>query len=239
VLAVITSATVAVTLAARHKRQVRATIGFGIVSAIFLYTTGVTIFSDIQGLQIAGIFIVAIVVTSLVSRVWRSTELRVEAVTLNPMAEELITRAARGGTLRIIANNPDGRSRREYLLKEHEERLASHIPTRDPVLFLEVAVSDASDFAPSLLVKGYRIHNYAVLRTEGASVPNTIAAVLMYLRDRTGTQPHIYFGWSEGNPLKYLARFILFGEGDVAPVTHEILRRAEPDPARRPAIHVG
>lgn len=239
VLAVITSATVAVTLAARRKRDLRATLGFGLVAVIFLYTTGVTIFGDIKGLQIAGIFIFAIIVTSLISRVWRSTELRVEDVKLNPMAEDLITRASRGGTLRIIANNPDGRSRREYLLKEHEERLASHIPTHDPVLFLEVSVSDASEFAPSILVKGHKISNYAVLRTEGASVPNTIAAVLMYLRDRTGTQPHIYFGWSEGNPLKYLARFILFGEGDVAPVTHEILRRAEPDPATRPRIHVG
>ena len=239
VLAVITSATVAVTLAAHRKRDLRATLGFGLVATIFVYTTGVTIFGDIKGLQIAGIFIFAIVVTSLISRVWRSTELRVEAVTLNPMAEELVSRASRGGTLRIIANNPDGRSRREYLLKEHEERLASHIPTHDPVLFLEVAVSDASEFAPAILVKGYKINNYAVLRAEGASVPNTIAAILMYLRDRTGTQPHIYFGWSEGNPLKYLARFILFGEGDVAPVTHEILRRAAPDPTTRPRIHVG
>lgn len=239
VLAVITSATIAVTLAARRMRQPRATLGFGLVAIIFVYTMAVTIFGDIQGLQIAGIFIVAIVVISLVSRVSRSTELRAGEVVLDPTAEILITKASRSGNIRIIANNPDGRSRREYLLKEREEREASHIPHGDPVLFLEVAVSDASEFAPSLYVKGYKIDNYAVLRTEGASVPNTIAAVLMYLRDRSGTQPHIYFGWSEGNPLKYLARFILFGEGDVAPLTHEVLRRAEPDPRQRPAIHVG
>ena len=70
-------------------------------------------------------------------------------------------------------------------------------------------------------------------------MPNAIAAVLLELRERTSKQPHIYFGWVEGNPLKYLARFILFGEGDVAPVTREILRQAEKDVDRRPVVHVG
>jgi hypothetical protein len=32
---------------------------------------------------------------------------------------------------------------------------------------------------------------------------------------------------------------IFFGEGDTAPVTHEILRQAESDSSRRPAVHVG
>jgi len=239
VLAVITSATVAVTLDARRKQQPRAMLGFGLVAAIFLYTTTVTIIGDLHGLRIAGIFIAAIIVVSLISRAARSMELRVTEVIFDPLAEELVAEAAREGVIRIIANHPDDRTSREYLLKEREEREASHIPPGDPVLFLEVTISDASEFAPSIRVHGHRVGRYRILRTDGASVPNAIAAVLLAIRDRTGRQPHIYFGWVEGNPLKYLARFILFGEGDVAPVTREILRRAEPNRQRRPAIHVG
>jgi hypothetical protein len=239
VLAVITSATVAVTLASRRTGKRRAAIAFGLVAALFVYTLAVTIIADPEGLQIALIFIGAIVVVSLISRSLRSFELRAATVEFDELALRFLNEAAASGELRIIANHPDDRTPREYLLKEREEREASNIPHGDPVLFLEVTVADASEFAPTIRVLGQKIEGYQILRAIGASVPNTIAAVLLAIRDRTGRRPHVYFGWTEGNPLKYLARFMLFGEGDIAPVTHEVLRRAEPDAARRPAIHVG
>jgi hypothetical protein len=239
VLAVITSATVAVTLAARRKRDERATIWFGLMSVIFIYTTLVTVIESPDGVKIASFFIAAIVIASLVSRVWRSTELRATKVLFDESARKFLTEAVPYGEIRIIANHPDDRTPREYLLKEREEREASNIPTRDPVLFLEVSVRDASDFSGNVIVTGEQIGEYRVLRVNGTSIPNAIAAVLLAIRDRTGLRPHVYFGWTEGNPLKYLARFILFGEGDIAPVTHEVLRRAESDPEQRPAIHVG
>ena len=62
---------------------------------------------------------------------------------------------------------------------------------------------------------------------------------MLYLRDDIGKVPHAYFHWGERNPFLYLIRYVLSGQGDVAPITREILRQAEPDLARRPAIHAG
>ena len=131
--------------------------------------------------------------------------------------------------IHLVANRRQVGDEREYLLKEREQREDNHIPPDKPILFLEVDVEDASEFADVLEVKG----------AKSSTVPNAIAAFLLYLRDTTGKRPHCYFGWTEGNPIVYLIRYILFGEGDTAPVTREVLREAEPDPKKRPAIHVG
>ncbi|MCC6314224.1 MAG: APC family permease [Thermomicrobiales bacterium] len=239
VVTVITSATIAVALSVKQRGLFWSTIRYGVIALIFAYTTAVTVFGAPDGLRIAAIFIASIIIVSLISRSARSTELRVTEVIFDEAASRAIQEAAAHGPIRLIANHPDERNSREYLLKEREEREASHIPPEDPVLFLEVTVRDASDFKGIVRVSGHEVSGHHVLRAEGASVANTIAAVLLAIRDRTGRRPHAYLGWSEGDPLKYLARFILFGEGDIAPVTHEVLRQAEPDPGQRPAIHVG
>jgi hypothetical protein len=113
-----------------------------------------------------------------------------------------------------------------------------HLPDAS-VIFLEVTPGDASEFSGKLMVHGVDVGGYRVLRCTSAAVPNAIAGLLLDLRDRTDTIPHVYFGWTEGNPIAYLLKFLAFGEGDTAPVTREVLRQAEADPARRPRVHVG
>jgi hypothetical protein len=238
VLVLITSAAIAVTLSKIRLRSTGMAWLFGGIATIFACTTVVNIAERPDGVKIASFFIAAIIVTSLLSRIFRSTELRAAQIVVDDSAQAVIDDIG-DGPLRIIANHPDECNTHEYQMKEREQRQVSKIPVDDPVIFLEVTVRDASEFAPVIIVHGATIGNYRVLRVEAASIPNAIAAVLLYLRDRTGQMPHVYFGWTEGTPLKYLARFFFFGEGDIAPITHEILRKAEPDRSQRPIIHVG
>lgn len=237
VLALMTSAAIAVTLSARRRNQ-RIQWAFGLITLVFAYTTVVNVIEQPEGLKIATIFVIAIVITSLVSRVWRTTELRVERVELDDAAREFIRQAAKG-TIRIITNRCDRGDALEYQTKEQEKRLDNHIPPSEPIIFFEVTPGDASEFSGILRIHGETVDSFKVLRAESPAVPNAIAAFLLFLRNETGKLPHVYFGWSEGNPLSYLLKYIAFGEGDTAPVTHEVLRQAEKDPDRRPIVHVG
>ncbi|MBW4662320.1 MAG: amino acid transporter [Drouetiella hepatica Uher 2000/2452] len=238
VLVLMTSAAVAVTLSSRRQGTERATFAFGLITLVFVYTTIVNIIERPEGIRIATFFITAIVATSLISRVWRSTELRVEQVEMDEAAHQFITEAGQD-TIRFIANRLSAGDAQKYYLKEKEVREDNHIPSVEPVLFLEIQISDASEFADIVRVKGITVEGYRILRAESGSVPNAIAAILLYTRDQTHKLPHAYFGWVEGNPIQYLLRFILFGEGDIAVVTREVLRKAEKNPELRPGIHVG
>jgi hypothetical protein len=236
VLVLMTSAAIAVTLAMRRRGE--NWIPFLLIALVFAYTTIQNIHERPEGIKIASFFILAIVTASLFSRVWRSTELRVDRIELDDLAREFVRKAA-AGTVRIIANRLDTGDALEYEIKEREKRTDNHIPPNEPILFFEVTPGDASEFSGVLRICGEKVDGYRVLRTVSPAVPNAIAAFLLYLRNETGKLPHVYFGWSEGNPLSYLMKYIAFGEGDTAPVTHEVLRQAEKDPERRPIVHVG
>jgi hypothetical protein len=239
VLVLITSASVAVTLSALRKKQRGRAIGFGVISAVFVYTTVVNVIERPDGVRIAALFILGILVVSIVSRVQRSFQLRATSVTLDETAQDFVeSDAERFGTIRIVANEPDDGSASEYRAKIAEERRDSGIPSRTPIIFLEVYPADSSNFEEDLEVTGVVRHGFRVLQVKSGNIPNTLATVLLAVRDLTGTVPDIYFEWTEGSPISNMFKFLITGTGEVAPVTREVLRRAERDRKHRPEVHV-
>ncbi|MEU5312909.1 APC family permease [Streptomyces sp. NPDC021562] len=239
VLVLISSAAIAVTIAARKAGQHKWSVAFAVISAVFLYTTVVNVIERPDGVKIGACFIVGIILVSLLSRLARAFELRVTSVTLDDMAERFIRDMA-SRRIRFIANEPDARDKAEYRDKIDQIRADNDMPEQEDFVFVEVTVTDPSEFEASLTVRGEVLHGrYRVLTLESASIPNALAALLLHVRDTTGVIPHIYFEWTEGGPFANFLRFFLFGQGEVAPVTREVLREAEPDRARRPRVHTG
>jgi hypothetical protein len=212
---------------------------FAPIMLVFMYTTVLNVFERPEGIKIASWFILAIIGSSLVSRVMRATELRMEGISYDETAAAFIGEAAGRDAIRILAIRPNTGQPSEYARKLAEARRLHHLPAEDTVLFLEVRPADASDFANQLSIMGADVGGHHVLRCSSPAIPNAIAALLLDLRRRTGGIPHAYFGWTEGNPITYLLKYLAFGEGDTAPVCREVLRQAEPDPERRPRIHLG
>jgi hypothetical protein len=239
VLVLITSAAVAVTLAARRAGQRKLTIAFGLVTAVFVYTTIDNVIERPDGVKIGACFIAAIIVFSVISRLGRSFELRVTDVHLDATAQKFVRDCARR-TIRLVANEPDARDPDEYADKERQIRRDHDLPPDADLVFVEVTVTDPSDFESRQVVHGVVLHGrYRVLTLESSSVSNALAALLLEVRDLTGVNPHVYFEWTEGSPVRNFLGFLLFGQGEVAPTTREVLRRAEPDREQRPHVHVG
>ena len=239
VLVLMTSAAVAVTLAARRAGQRKLTAAFSLIGLVLTYTTLDNVRERPDGLKIGSCFIAAILLVSLLSRVARAFELRTTEISYDARADAFLRDCARR-SIRLVANEPadcrpeDYREKIQQIIDDHD------LPNAGDIIFIEVTVGDYSDFESRIDVRGQIRHDhYRVLTVTGASVPNTLASLLLDIRDRAGVRPHIYFGWTEGNPIVHLLRFLLFGAGEVAPITREVLRRAEPERLRRPHIHAG
>lgn len=238
VLVLMTSAALAVSLNQFRLRKQSAWT-YSLITVVFVYTSIINMIERPEGLHIASFFIGAILATSLFSRAIRSLELRIQKVEFDAVAEKFLKSTLESsGHIDLLAHRPGGT---EYAKKEEETRRVHRLSQREAdFIFLEVGVSDASEFIGDCLeVRGVEINGFKILRCNSPAIPNAIAAILMHLRAETNTIPHAYFGWTEGNPLAYVFKYIFFGEGETAPVTREILRELERDPERRPRIHVG
>ena len=234
VLVLMSSAAIAVTISFWTSRKRWA---FLLISLVFVYTTFSNIVQRPEGMKIAVIFIGLIISTSLISRAFRSTELRIREVVLDDASRGFLSHDE-DQVIRLISHRPALRSVDEYDARDVLARRAHNLSSNEQLLFLEIDPVDSSEFEASLRVSGVCVGRYKILRSSSPAVPNAIAAILIHIRDVTGKVPHIYFKWTEGNPIGQMFRFLAFGEGDVPPVTHEVLRHCIADPHQRPFVHL-
>jgi hypothetical protein len=240
ILAMMVSGSVAVTIAVARAGKRGAAAGFAALTLILLYALGDNIIEKPSGIAISAVFVAAIIVVSLISRVTRTTELRADRIEFDEVARKFVADSIDfDGELNIVANRRQVGDEQEYAVKEREQRGMNPVPGQADIVFLEIEVIDPSEFSEVLRVRGVEVGGFRVLRLRSPAAPNAIAAVLLALRDATGVRPHCYFEWAEGSPLIHLFRYLLLGRGDTAPVVREIIRSVEADPARRPGIHVG
>ena len=207
VLVLITSASCAVTITAR---TLLSRAALGLVSLIFIYTTLVNIYERPEGLKISCMFIFTMIFMSLVSRAFRSTELRITGVHLDPEAQTFVTESAHK-TIRLIACKPRNNSGKDREQAKAELREMYSLSPETPIYFVEVERGDTSDFTEYLEVHGVREGRDRIFRATSAAVPNSIAALLIYLKQATGCIPHAYFHWTDVNPVVNVMRYIFLG----------------------------
>jgi hypothetical protein len=210
---------------------------FALIAAFFLFMAGLTAWQNRSGLTIAGLFVATVVVTAFVSRWLRSTELRFQGFAFAD--DHSKQRWAEICQLEFQVLVPHRPGHVTLALKETDVRRKHRLGPDVPIIFIEAEVGDPSDFYHSPLMRIIDEDGREVIQvTHCASVPHVLAAIGLEFR-HVGRPPEIYFDWSHESPHAANLSFLLMGEGNVPWMVHELVRKAEPDPARRPRIVLG
>jgi hypothetical protein len=207
---------------------------FLFITLVFFYTTIANVYEKPDGIKIAGFFILAILATSFWSRWARSRELRFAGFKLPDPESRLMWDTIRHLELTILVPHRPGR--RSLANKEAQIRREHRIPRDLMIVFIEVELADASEFVNEPVMNITQEEGRYVIKITGAaSIAHTLAAVALEMA-KVGRPPEIHFGWTEDSPVSGTLGFLLFGEGNVPWMVRELIRRAEPDEARRPVI---
>jgi hypothetical protein len=210
---------------------------FALITLVFIYTTLANMIEKPDGLLIASWFIVAIVVSSIVSRFMRSKELRFQGLHFVDSQSRFLWDSMKMLDFPVLVpHRPGGRSIRE---KEESIRKEHRLGPEVPIVFIEANLGDVSEFYQTPLMEVIQEEGVFILRINRcASIAHTIAALALEL-SRSGAPPEIHFGWSDQRPMAANVSFLLFGEGNVPWMVRELILDAEPDPQRQPKVIIG
>lgn len=226
----------------RNAKNAFKRIGLLVLSAgaggFFLTMTGLTVLINHSGLVIALAFVLAIVISSFISRWIRCTELRFEGFEFaNEASDVRWNELCQSGHKVLVPHRPGLISLIDKCTSLQQDYRLDPVT---PVIFIEVMLGDPSNFYQKPLVKIEREGALEVIRvSKCVSVSHVLAAISLELCRDNQFPPEIIFGWSHEQPLAANLNFLLLGEGNIPWMVKELVRKAMPNPARQPRVRIG
>jgi hypothetical protein len=205
---------------------------------IFLYTSLAIMYEKPEGLVISSFFIFSIIAVSLISRLIRARELRVERFRFVDAQSKLLWESMKFLDIPVLAPHRPGVHSLDE--KERELRIRHHLDDDIPIVFVEVFLGDTSDFFQEPLLEIMQDKGRFIINVKQCTaIAPALASICLNLSAVSTIPVEIHFGWSEENPLSTNLRFVLFGEGNIPWLVYDLLRRAEPSEERRPRVVIG
>jgi len=224
VLVLMLSAAVAVTLALwqeidwRRPAGVLVALYFTLVAVIFAYTLGANVIERPDGIIIATIFIVLLLIASALSRYIRSTEMRVSEVTFVDEESCNLWHSIVGQKVNLIPHSNPTADHRAAIA----DKVNQHYKIEGPLAFLHVQLMDnRSEFVARLRVQASEEEGHYVIEATGAvAVANSIA-YLSELLDPVS----IVLGLTHRNLMRQSLAYLFWGEGETGLMLYSILVR--------------
>ena len=194
-------------------------------------------FKHPAAIRMAGCFVIVLLGTSMVTRFFRTRELRFDGF-------EFVDAESQRAWDDLIINHypmlvPIRSDSETHAEKEVEIRKVHRLPSELAVVFIQAELGDPSDFGQRPLIAVVRENGRVVVRiTRCSSISHAIAAAALEIA-KEGPVPEVHFGWSNENPLTANINFVLFGQGNVPWMVYELIRVAKVAEDRRPRVMVG
>jgi hypothetical protein len=204
---------------------------------VFGTSTVRTVIDRPSGLWITLAFIGIVLVISIATRAYRSTELRFRGFEFDTDESRIEFEKLKTADFPILVPHRPGQH--TLAQKEVEIRSSHRIPAEMPVVFVVADLGDPSDFFQLPLIRVCREEGRVVIQVSRCvSIAHTIAAIAIEM-SRVGVAPEIHFGWSDENPITANLHFVMFGHGNVPWIVYRIVRAAPLPDNQRPRVMIG
>jgi hypothetical protein len=191
---------------------------FFVIAIVFLYTTVANIIERPDGAIIASIFIFLLLTASALSRIMRSTEMRVSEASFVDNSSAELWDSMQGKKVNLIPHRISTPEYRTALA----EKVREYYNVKGPMAFLHVNLMDnTSDFLAPLRLKVTREGEQYVIEAFGAVAVANSVAYLSELLDPIS----IVMGLTRRAMMQQSFQYIVFGEGETGLLVYSILVR--------------